>query len=945
MRRRIRRATGIWTCVALVALLWAGCADQIDAPEASIEAPESVNAGQPVAVSGAGSSDPQDRALSYEWSFASVPAGAEVSFNDATLEEPSFQPSVPGDYTVELQVSNGVRYSESATATVTVSECGAASPVVEQISGAPSMPGVGEAVRLSADVSDPDNAGECGQSQGLAYDWEIIGLPTGSTAELNQAGATEPSFTPEVAGEYTVELTVTDSTGRQTRATASITVSECGSRAPVIDNVSATPSSPNAGALVQLASDVSDPDNGGECSRGQTLRYEWSLVALPAGSEAQLNDPTAANPTLSVDEPGDYRLRLVVTDSSGRASEPAEVTVTAAECGAAAPTTGMLSASPSTNPNTGTMVQLSANASDADNGGDCSLNQSLSYQWELVALPAGSDAQLNRVSAASPSFTPDVPGNYRFRLVVMDSTGRSSEASTITVTAAECGGAAPTTGALSATPSSPVTGDTVQLAADASDADNTGECGLDQALSYQWSLVGLPAGSSASLNNKNASSPSFTADVPGTYTAEVTVEDSTGRVSETARLSVTAGDCGSNAPVARVEQEAPTTTSPGQQVVAPNVAVGTEVQVSGQASSDPDNSSSCGLSQTLSYQWWFGALPAGSNTALNNSTIVNPSFELDEAGTYELHLLVTDSTGRTSQRATFEITADPLIGVTLQSGFSANLVAESGALGSSFGLTQDSSGNTYIVQNQTNRVVQVASNGAISNFTQGSFMQDPVDITYDPANDRFFATASNNSIIEVASNGNQSQCQVGGGGGPGPPPQFRGITYYDGTGGPRLIVASEGNDDVQMYDPSTCSLVNQNDFGGNLNNPWGVDARDIQGTETLVAANRGGELWRNEGGIYSGVLGTTTEISPPETQSSRDVVSTPCSTSKHVVADQGTGTIYVYDNCQGGGCSRQVLASGLDEPTGLYFEDDQNLLVTDPGRDLLVRIDGNFCGL
>ena len=63
------------------------------------------------------------------------------------------------------------------------------------------------------------------------------------------------------------------------------------------------------------------------------------------------------------------------------------------------------------------------------------------------------------------------------------------------------------------------TGDTVTLSGSASsDADN-------DSLSYNWTLAGTPANSSATLSNPSVVSPSFFADLAGTYTLNLIVND------------------------------------------------------------------------------------------------------------------------------------------------------------------------------------------------------------------------------------------------------------------------------------------------------------------------------------------------------------------------------------------------------------------------------------
>ena len=76
----------------------------------------------------------------------------------------------------------------------------------------------------------------------------------------------------------------------------------------------------------------------------------------------------------------------------------------------------------------------------------------------------------------------------------------------------------------------------------------------------------------------------------------------------------------------------------------------------------------------------------------------------------------------------------------------------------------------------------------------------------------------------------------------------------------------------------------------------------------------------------------------------RDVVLTPCTTPKLVVASRGASTVSVVDNCSGS-CTTTAIVSGLDEPWGLWFESATSLLVSDRATDTLFRITGSFCSL
>ena len=73
---------------------------------------------------------------------------------------------------------------------------------------------------------------------------------------------------------------------------------------------------PLSSAAVLDGSSSSDPDGD------VPLTFEWTLLSQPFGSIATLSDPTAVNPSLTLDVPGEYLVELVVTDSLGAASNP-----------------------------------------------------------------------------------------------------------------------------------------------------------------------------------------------------------------------------------------------------------------------------------------------------------------------------------------------------------------------------------------------------------------------------------------------------------------------------------------------------------------------------------------------------------------------------------------------------------------------------------------------
>jgi len=140
-------------------------------------------------------------------------------------------------------------------------------------------------------------------------------------------------------------------------------------------------------------------------------------------------------------------------------------------------------------------------------------------------------------------------------------------------------------------------------------------------LTYNWSFVSRPAGSTAALSNPAAVQPTFVADAAGTYTVQLIVND--GQVNSSAdTLIVTAAPARNLPPVANA--------GPDQ-----TVPIGQTVTLNGSGSSDPN-------SDPLTYSWSFVLRPAGSRAVLTNPTGVRPTFVADVAGAFTVQLIVND---------------------------------------------------------------------------------------------------------------------------------------------------------------------------------------------------------------------------------------------------------------------------------------------------------------
>jgi hypothetical protein len=804
----------------------------------------------------------------------------------------------------------------------------------------------------------------------LEYTWTFAALPKGSAARLLGADTVKPNFTPDMTGTFVVQLIVFNGIAASDPSTVTVTAGKCGANVPIIEDITATPPAPNVGEVTQLAAKVTHADELDPCVKKREKSYAWKLSAAPQGSAAKLLAADTATPSLQPDVKGAYEVTLVVTDDLGHVSVPKTFGWTSDDCGMRPPTVQTITTNPMT-PALGAPLQLNATIEDLD--AMCGKTPSFTYAWQLLAVPLGSKAALNLLSASNPSFTPDVPTGamtpYTVGLVVTDAEGNKSALKTLDIQVQPCGQNVPQVTAITSTPASPVFANQLtQLTATVVDADTDPMCNPQESFTFQWTLVSTPAGSKAVLGQGSTAKPSFTPDLIGSYVFRVVATDSVGHASKAFEGTIQAAACGASPPVANVQELVPAASTSGAAVTGATVGLNVNVQVTAlgapNASNDPDNAAGCGP-QTLSYQWAFLEMPPGSTATLNDSTVVAPTFNTGlTAGKYVVGLTVTDSTKLVSKVATFTITADPAVNVVFApNGFAATSLAVGAAQGISHprGLTVDGTGALYITGAGDNRIRKIAA-GAVTTFSANGFLNGPNDITFDSVTNQFFVSAgtgTGNRLIRVTPTGVQSDCLAG---------RFNGVQMYVTANGTRRLLAAErlfgGNDRVDFIDAATCTIDRTNDFNSGLSGVqsiWGATAftRLVTGVlnDDVFESDLGsGQVRRNESVnvllVNNG--GTNTTINNALNEP-RDIVATPCATANHpklIVAEGGAGRISVLVNA--GATARTTLATGFNLPVGLWFEAPNTggcttatpcLLVTDENFQAVMRITGDFCSL
>jgi len=359
------------------------------------------------------------------------------------------------------------------------------------VAGAGRLQNVLVGTTVSVDGSSSTDA----DGDALSYRWTLTSKPTGSAASLSAPGAVRATFVADVQGIYTAALVVNDGGMDSTSASVTITAAQ-GNAAPVAN--SGPPQNVTRGTVVTLSGAGSSDANG------DSLTYQWTVIAKPNGSAASLTRATSALSTFTADLAGTYIASLVVND--GRVSSVADtVTVTANE-GNVAP---VAAAGPAQSVVAGSTVALNGGASTDANG------DNLTYAWTLTSRPAGSGALLSSTTSPQPTFASDVAGTFVATLVVSD--GRlTSQPSTVSVTVA----------AANALPiANAGTAQAVGLASSVTvDGTASGDADGD-ALTYAWSFQSFPGFFAPALLPANSATPRFTPRDAGVYVLSLTVSD------------------------------------------------------------------------------------------------------------------------------------------------------------------------------------------------------------------------------------------------------------------------------------------------------------------------------------------------------------------------------------------------------------------------------------
>lgn len=194
------------------------------------------------------------------------------------------------------------------------------------VSAGPDLMGtVDDPVNLNGTATDPDG-------DQLTIGWKIVTSPDGSSATISNPTSLNTSFTPDVAGTYTLKLTADDGNYDPVSDEVTVTVEESVGEPPVASIVDKNGSEINAdnenntvpvGSSYLLdASNSYDPDE-------DDLTFAWEVTSAPENADytfTESADKTQA--TFAPKTTGEYNIKVTVTDPDENTAT-AEVTLTA----------------------------------------------------------------------------------------------------------------------------------------------------------------------------------------------------------------------------------------------------------------------------------------------------------------------------------------------------------------------------------------------------------------------------------------------------------------------------------------------------------------------------------------------------------------------------------------------------------------------------------------
>jgi alpha-tubulin suppressor-like RCC1 family protein len=544
----------------------------------------------------------------FLWTQVSGPSTALITLPSGAVATASGL--VTGTYVFQLKVTDNNWRTNTATVTVNVNLNGHQNPVAN--AGADqtiTLPTSSVSLDGSAS-SDPNTGGSI-----TGYQWAVVSGPSGST--FSSATSAKTTLGNLAHGVYTITLTVKDTFGLTATDTVLVTVNP----APVV----LVPLVAKAGAdqSIQLPLDSVALDGSASTdpnASGGAMSYAWTLISGPSG--ASFSSAASAKTNLRGLVEGTYSVALTVSDTLGMSgSDTLKVTVLPAYL----PPVAVAGNDTSLTLPANSLALNGSLSSDPNPGGSIT-----AYKWTIVSGPT--TYTIANANVAQTTLSGLVSGIYTVHLTVGDNYGLW-KSTTFTVTVVNA-----------TQPLQPVTANagsdqTIQLPASSVTLTGTGTDpnANGGGLSYQWSVVSGPTGSSFSA--ASSASTTLSGLVAGSYQVVFTVIDTLG-VSASDTLAVVVKPA--YLPPVAVAGNDTTIQLPAN-----------SISLNALASSDPNAGGSI-----TTYKWTITGGP--STYTIANPNVAQTTLSNLVFGVYTVHLTVGDNYGQW-QSTTFKVTVNAAV--------------------------------------------------------------------------------------------------------------------------------------------------------------------------------------------------------------------------------------------------------------------------------------------
>ncbi|XP_078146468.1 dyslexia-associated protein KIAA0319-like protein [Centroberyx gerrardi] len=347
-------------------------------------------------IDGSQSTD-DDKVVAWHWEEVKGPLREEkVSADTPILTLTSL---VPGNYTFSLTVTDSDGAQSSTQATLSVNKAKDYRPVANA--------GPNQVITLPRNSITLNGNQSTDDHEPLAYEWSLSPESKDKVVEMQGVRTPTLQLSAMQEGDYTFQLTVTDSAGQQDTAQVTVIVQPENNKAPVAD----------AGPEKELTLPVDRTTlDGSKSSDDQKIAtYHWQQTTGPDGVKIENADGAVA--TVTGLEVGTYEFTLTVTDERKLQSTDT-VTVIVREELDQPPVAHVLS---------GPSVSLPLRTASLDGSHSTDDKGGVSYLWTRDdSSPAAGDVLNNSDHQAVLFLGNLVEGKYSFTLTVTDSKGQTS---------------------------------------------------------------------------------------------------------------------------------------------------------------------------------------------------------------------------------------------------------------------------------------------------------------------------------------------------------------------------------------------------------------------------------------------------------------------------------------------------------------------------------------